>query len=92
VADALLSRASALPVIGDVIRYPVSPIVSTITLPLQFKAMFSPLSPPGPFADSFAPGMASRPWQIRAESQDGAVMVPGAWRCLAGIETWLCPS
>jgi pimeloyl-ACP methyl ester carboxylesterase len=77
-ADALLSGVSALPVIGDVIRYTVSPIVGAMMLPLHFKAMFSPLSPPGRFADSFAPGMALRPWQIRAESQDGAVMVPGA--------------
>jgi pimeloyl-ACP methyl ester carboxylesterase len=53
-ADALISGASALPVIGDVIRYTVSPIVSTMMLPLQFKAMFSPLSPPAWFADSFA--------------------------------------
>jgi hypothetical protein len=77
-ADALLSGASALPVIGDVIRYTVSPVVGAMMLPLLFKAMFSPLSPPGRFADSFAPGMALRPWQIRAESQHGAVMVPGA--------------
>jgi len=40
--------------------------------------MFAPLSIPDRFAAGFAQELAVRPWQIRAESQDGATMATAA--------------
>jgi pimeloyl-ACP methyl ester carboxylesterase len=39
--------------------------------------MFAPLPVPERFRNGFSHGMALRPWQIRAEAQDGAIMAFG---------------
>jgi pimeloyl-ACP methyl ester carboxylesterase len=75
-ADVLLSAPGAIPVIGDVMRYTVSPLIGTAILPLVIKGMFAPRPVPESFAKGFPRGLPVRPQQIRAESQDGATMVP----------------
>ena len=47
--------------------------------PLLLKGMFAPLPVPAAFAKGFSPKMSTRPGQIRAESQDGVAMIPGAF-------------
>jgi pimeloyl-ACP methyl ester carboxylesterase len=76
-ADALLVAPAAAPVVGDVLRYTVSPLFGAATLPLLVKGMFAPLPVPERFRNGFSHGMALRPWQIRAEAQDGATMAFG---------------
>jgi pimeloyl-ACP methyl ester carboxylesterase len=76
-ADALLVAPAAAPVVGDVLRYTVSPLFGAATLPLLVKGMFAPLPVPERFRRGFSHGMALRPWQIRAEAQDGVTMAPG---------------
>ena len=73
-ADALLVAPAAVPVLGDVLRHTVSPLFGAATLPLLLKGMFAPLPVPERFQQGFARGMAVRPWQIRAEAEDGAGM------------------
>jgi pimeloyl-ACP methyl ester carboxylesterase len=46
--------------------------------PLLLKGMFAPLPIPASFAKGSTPDMSIRPVQIRAESQDGVAMIPGA--------------
>jgi pimeloyl-ACP methyl ester carboxylesterase len=46
--------------------------------PLLLKGMFAPLPVPADFTTGIMPNMALRPGQIRAESQDGVAMIPGA--------------
>ncbi len=76
--DVPLPAAAAIPVLGDLLRYTVSPLFGTATLPLTLKAMFAPLAVPEAFRQNFAYGFPVRPSQIRAEGQDAATMVPGA--------------
>jgi pimeloyl-ACP methyl ester carboxylesterase len=76
-ADALLVAPAAVPVVGDVLRYTVSPLFGAATLPLLIKGMFAPLPVPERFKAGFPHGMALRPSQIRAEAQDGATMAYG---------------
>ena len=76
-ADALLVAPVAVPVVGDVLRYTVSPLFGAATLPLLIKGMFAPLPVPERFKEGFPHGMALRPSQIRAEAQDGATMAYG---------------
>jgi pimeloyl-ACP methyl ester carboxylesterase len=76
-ADALLVAPAAAPVVSDVLRYTVSPLLGAATLPLLVKGMFAPLPVPERFRRGFSHGMALRPWQIRAEAQDGVTMAPG---------------
>jgi pimeloyl-ACP methyl ester carboxylesterase len=75
-ADVLLSAPGAIPGIGDVMRYTVSPLIGAALLPLIIKGMFAPRPVPERFATGFPRGLPVRPQQIRAESQDGATMVP----------------
>jgi pimeloyl-ACP methyl ester carboxylesterase len=76
--DALLVVAGALPVLGDVLRYTVSPLLGWLQMPLLKWAMFSPARVPTRFQAEYSPAMALRPSQIRATSMDGALMLPGA--------------
>src|SRR3954465_2503894 len=47
-------------------------------MPLVKWGMFSPVPVPRRFRDGYSNGMALRPSQIRATSEDGALMIPGA--------------
>ena len=76
--DVLLVLAGALPVLGDVLRYTVSPLLGWLQMPLLKWAMFSPARVPARFRADYSPAMALRPSQIRATSMDGALMIPGA--------------
>ena len=76
--DAPLAAAPAVPVIGDVLRYTVSPLLGAALLPLTLKAMFAPRPVPPRFSRGFPHGFAVRPGQIRAEAQDAATMMPSA--------------
>jgi pimeloyl-ACP methyl ester carboxylesterase len=78
--DALLVAAGAIPVLGDVLRYTVSPWLGRLLMPLQKRAMFSPAAVTEPFKREYSDAMALRPSQIRATSMDGALMIPGALR------------
>jgi pimeloyl-ACP methyl ester carboxylesterase len=77
-ADTLLAAPPSIPIVGDLLRFTVSPLLSEAMLPRLFRKMFAPLAVPRSFADRFLDGLPVRPSQIRAESQDGVIMVPAA--------------
>lgn len=76
--DVLLVAAGAVPVLGDILRYTVSPLLGWLQMPLLQWAMFSPARVPDRFRAKYSPAMALRPSQIRATSVDGVLMIPGA--------------
>jgi pimeloyl-ACP methyl ester carboxylesterase len=76
--DVLLAGVGALPIIGDILRYTVSPLLNRLLMPLVKRALFSPGAVPARFDEDFSISMACRPSQIRAMSEDGALMIPGA--------------
>ena len=76
--DVLLVAPAALPVLGDVLRYTVSPVLGWLQMPLLKWAMFSPARVTARFQAEYSPALALRPSQIRASSVDGALMIPGA--------------
>jgi pimeloyl-ACP methyl ester carboxylesterase len=76
--DVLPVALAAVPVLGDVLRYTVSPLLGRLMLPLAKRAMFSPQEVPAQFDTSYSDGMALRPSQLRATADDGALMIPGA--------------
>jgi pimeloyl-ACP methyl ester carboxylesterase len=77
--DVPLVAPPAIPVIGDVLRYTVSPLMGAALMPLNVKAMFGPLDVPEHFKREFPYGFPVRPSQIRAESQDAVTMVPAVY-------------
>jgi pimeloyl-ACP methyl ester carboxylesterase len=76
--DVLLVAPGAMPIIGDVLRYTVSPVLGWLMMPLLKRAMFSPAPPAPRFSAEYSDAMALRPSQIRATSEDGALMIPSA--------------
>ncbi|WP_084113223.1 alpha/beta fold hydrolase [Belnapia moabensis] len=76
--DVLLVVPGAVPVLGDLLRYTVSPLLGRLLMPLLKRGMFSPAPIPARFRTEYSDAMALRPSQIRATSSDGALMIPGA--------------
>ncbi|MGZ9073480.1 MAG: alpha/beta fold hydrolase [Rhodoplanes sp.] len=76
-ADVALLSGPAIPVLGDVLRYTVSPIVSRIMWPLLLRKMFGPAPVPAGFG-AFPKEMTFRPSQIRASAAESALMIPDA--------------
>ncbi len=76
--DVLLVAPGAIPVLGDILRYTVSPWLGRLFMPLLKRAMFSPAPISARFRANYSDSMALRPSQIRATSVDGALMIPGA--------------
>ena len=76
-ADAVALSAPAVPFVGDVLRYTLSPVVGRLMWPLLMAKIFGPQLAPKKF-EGFPKGMALRPSQIRASAAELALMVPDA--------------
>lgn len=72
--DAPLLGAPAIPGLGDVLRYTVSPIVGRVMMPALMKQIFSPAKVSPHFRVGFAADMSLRPSQLRATAADTAMM------------------
>jgi pimeloyl-ACP methyl ester carboxylesterase len=75
--DVPIIAQPAIPIIGDVMRYTVSPLVSRALWPLVSKRVFSPMKVSERFRQ-LPPWMALRPGQLRASGAEAALMVPAA--------------
>jgi pimeloyl-ACP methyl ester carboxylesterase len=78
--DALMVAPVAVPVLGDILRYTVSPIFGWMTMPITKRMMFAPKPVTARFHAEYCAAMALRPFQIRATCVDGALMVPATMK------------
>jgi pimeloyl-ACP methyl ester carboxylesterase len=73
----VLTGTPAIPVLGDLMRYTISPLVGRLIWPLMIRRAFHPNA----VADSFRrypKWMSLRPGQLRAEAAETAMMIPSA--------------
>lgn len=77
--DLLAMSMPALPLVGDILDYTISPIASRVMWPFALAKMFGPRSVPRKF-EGFPKEMALRPSQIRSSAAESALMVPGAFQ------------
>ena len=77
--DALLLSPPALPVVGDAMRYTVSPLLARLVTPALVERMFAPASVPESFA-AYPIELSLRPSQLRAASAEAGMMVGAAAR------------
>ncbi|KYG24700.1 hypothetical protein SE92_34390 [Bradyrhizobium sp. AT1] len=77
-SDAAASLAPAMPGLGDVMSYTISPIFGRLMWPVMLRKLFGPRAVPEKFAD-FPKAMAVRPAQMRASAAEAALMVPAAF-------------
>lgn len=78
--DVPMFGAAAIPVIGDVMRHTVSPLLGRAIAPLVIRRIFAPREPTPRFTAEFPLAMALRPSQIRATAEESAFMIPAAAR------------
>jgi pimeloyl-ACP methyl ester carboxylesterase len=76
--DALMVAVVTVPVLGDILRYTLSPLFGWLTMPALKRAMFAPAPTTERFKAEYSTAMALRPSQIRATAGDGTLMVPSA--------------
>ena len=77
-ADVLLLSGPAVPIIGDILRYTLSPILGRLLWPLLMRKIFGPAKMPAKF-EAFPKEMALRPSQIRASAAETALIIPDAF-------------
>lgn len=73
----VLTATPAIPILGDLMRYTVSPLMGWLMWPLVIRRSFQPQ----PVPDSFKlhpKWMSLRPGQLRAEAAETAMMIPSA--------------
>lgn len=76
--DTVLFSPPAIPVIGDVMRYTVSPLAARLLMPRLIRKMFAPMPVPERFHRLFPSELMLRPVQIAAAAEDAALMTPSA--------------
>lgn len=77
-ADAAVQSWPAVPVLGDILRYTISPLLARLMAPAAYRKMFAPSSVTPRFACEFPLDLAVRPSQIRASAAESALMIPEA--------------
>lgn len=77
-AEVPLFAVPAIPLIGDVARYTVSPPIARAIAPRLIRRIFAPKPVPRRFAEGFPLDLALRPSQLRASAAESALMVPAA--------------
>jgi pimeloyl-ACP methyl ester carboxylesterase len=77
-SDSILLSPPAIPVLGDALRYTISPLIGWFIAPALIEKLFAPLPVPERFSKNFSLPIALRPWQLRAAAAEAATMVPAA--------------
>ena len=76
--DAAFAAPPAIPVVGDAIRYTVSPLLGAAMKPGMETQIFAPAPVSAGWRSRFPFEMTLRPSQIRAAAAEAALMVPAA--------------
>ena len=89
--DVWLLSGPALPVLGDILRYTVAPIISLAILPALLRKIFGPQPVPQPFKKEFPISLALRPKQLRAAAEESALLIPTAAQLQSQYPRIKCP-
>lgn len=75
--DVLAASIPAIPIVGDVDRFTVAPLLGSALRPIIERKIFAPAAVASSWS-KFPFAMTLRPSQIRAEAAEAALMVPSA--------------
>jgi pimeloyl-ACP methyl ester carboxylesterase len=78
--DAALVAPVALPVVGDVLRYTISALIARLLLRRTIATMFAPEPVPADYLSLLHRELLLRPSQMRANAEEGTLLVPAAAR------------
>ena len=77
--DVAAASGPAIPILGDILRYTVAPLLGRIIWPAVMRKIFGPAAVPRKFTKGFPAGLALRPSQLRASAAESALMIPDAY-------------
>ena len=89
--DFWMLSGPAIPVLGDLVRYTIAPIISWAILPGLIRKLFAPCSVPENFKRDFPASMTLRPKQLRAAAEESAFLIPEAARLQSRYPSIRCP-
>jgi pimeloyl-ACP methyl ester carboxylesterase len=89
--DVWVMSGPAVPVLGDLLRYTLAPIISWAMLPTLFRKLFAPRSVPPEFSNEFPASLSLRPKQLRAAAEESALLVPSAAEFQSEYPKLACP-
>jgi pimeloyl-ACP methyl ester carboxylesterase len=89
--DVWMMSGPAIPVLGDLVRYTVGPILSWAILPMAFRKLFAPRSVPRDFKTRFPASLTLRPKQLRAAAEESAFLIPMAAKIQSHYPSIQCP-
>jgi pimeloyl-ACP methyl ester carboxylesterase len=89
--DFWMMSGPAVPVLGDLMRYTVAPVISWAILPASLRKLFAPRCVPGNFKNRFPASLTFRPKQLRAAAEESAFLIPEAARLQSRYSSIRCP-
>lgn len=89
--DVWMVSIPAIPIIGDIMCYTISPILGWLLLRKMIRTLFMPDEVPQRFKDQFPLALALRPSQLRATAEESALMIPAAARLQSRYRHLSCP-
>jgi pimeloyl-ACP methyl ester carboxylesterase len=89
--DVWMMSGPAIPVVGDLVRYTIGPILSWAILPMAFRKLFAPRSVPRDFKTRFPASLTLRPKQLRAAAEESAFLIPMAAQFQSHYSSIRCP-
>lgn len=75
--DTVMQTPASLPLIGNLLRHTLLPLIARLAAPMAFRKLFKPLPVPQRFLEEYSVGMATRPSQLKSTADD-TVSMPGA--------------
>jgi pimeloyl-ACP methyl ester carboxylesterase len=75
--DVPLASGPAIPILGDLLRHTIAPLLGRLLAPALIAKVFAPSPVPASFG-AFPVELSLRPSQLRASAEETAMMVPSA--------------
>jgi pimeloyl-ACP methyl ester carboxylesterase len=89
--DVWIASSPAIPILGDIFRYTIAPIISWPIIPGMLRKLFAPRAVPEEFTENFPVSLAVRPEQLRATAEESALLFPAATGFQSRYSNLRCP-
>jgi pimeloyl-ACP methyl ester carboxylesterase len=89
--DVWFLSGPAVPILGDLLRYTLAPIISFVIFPAMLRKIFEPHPVPQAFKREFPISLALRPKQLRAAAEESAFLIPAAAQLQSHYSRIKCP-
>ena len=77
-ADVVLALPPAIPIVGDILRYTISPLLGWAMSDRLLAKVFAPQPVPARFVSGFPLSLGLRPLSLRASAEEAVMMIPAA--------------